>query len=111
MVISRIQEISAVANILKVVMTGFLAFVIAFAITPILTYFLYKYKIGIKIKNNSVDGEKLTYVNKLHKDKSDILPGRSQCCRRIKFIEPIQRRCFSQRYGVAFGGRSNAPTV
>lgn len=70
MVISRIQEISAVANILKVLMTGFLAFVIAFAITPILTHFLYKYKIGIKIKKNSVDGEKLTYVSKLHKDKS-----------------------------------------
>lgn len=51
-------------------MTGFLAFVIAFAVTPILTHFLYKYKIGIKIKNNSVDGEKLTYVSKMHKDKS-----------------------------------------
>ncbi|HEX7586645.1 MAG TPA: phospho-N-acetylmuramoyl-pentapeptide-transferase [Patescibacteria group bacterium] len=70
MVISRIQEISAVANILKVITTGFLAFIIAFAVTPILTHFLYKFKIGIRIKKNSVDGEKLTYVSALHKDKS-----------------------------------------
>ena len=35
-----------------------------------LTHFLYKNKIGIKIKDNSVDGEKLTYVSELHKHKS-----------------------------------------
>jgi len=56
-------------NILKVMTTGFLAFLIAFFLTPVWTHFLYKYKIGIKIKKNSVDGEKLTFVSALHKGK------------------------------------------
>jgi phospho-N-acetylmuramoyl-pentapeptide-transferase len=70
MEISRIQDIPAVINILKITFTGFLAFLLAFFLTPALTYFLYKYKIGIRIKKNSVDGKKLTFVNHLHKDKS-----------------------------------------
>jgi len=68
--ISRIQDIPAVINILKIIVTGFFAFFSAMLLTPIVTHFLYKYKIGIKIKKNSVDGEKLTYVSELHKDKS-----------------------------------------
>jgi len=70
MEISRFQNIPMVVNILKILITGFLAFFIAFVLTPLLTHFLYKYKIGIRIKNNSVDGEKLTFVSRLHKDKS-----------------------------------------
>jgi len=70
MQIAQIQTIPEVINILKVLVTGFLAFVLAFWITPIWTYFLYKYKIGIKIKNKSVDGKELTYVNNLHAGKS-----------------------------------------
>jgi phospho-N-acetylmuramoyl-pentapeptide-transferase len=68
--IARIQEIPIVVNILKVFVTGFLAFLVAFLLTPIVTHFLYKYKIGIKIKENSVDGQPLTFVNRLHKNKS-----------------------------------------
>jgi phospho-N-acetylmuramoyl-pentapeptide-transferase len=67
---SQIQTIPEVINILKVLSTGFLAFVLAFLLTPLLTYFLYKYKIGIKIKSTAVDGEKLTFVSKLHAHKS-----------------------------------------
>ncbi len=67
---AQIQTIPEVVNILKVITTGLLAFVVAFSFTPVLTNFLYKKKIGIKIKQNSVDGQKLTYVNNLHKDKS-----------------------------------------
>ena len=70
MEISRIQDIPAVLNILKILSTGFLAFLISFLLAPLLTHLLYKYKIGIKIKKNSVDGEKLTFVSRLHKDKS-----------------------------------------
>lgn len=70
MYISRIQDIPIVVNIMKVIVTGSLAFIIAFLLTPILTYFLYRYKIGIRIKKNSVDGEELKYINHLHKDKS-----------------------------------------
>lgn len=68
--ISQIQTIPEVINILKVLSTGFLAFILAFALTPVLTYFLYKYKIGIKIKTASVDGKKLTFVSELHKHKN-----------------------------------------
>ncbi len=68
--ISQIQTIPEVINILKVLSTGLLAFLAAFLITPIWTHFLYNHKIGIRIKKKSVDGEKLQYVNQLHKSKS-----------------------------------------
>ncbi len=68
--ISQIQTIPEVVNVLKVLVTGFLAFLLAFFSTPFLTHFLYKEKIGIRIKKRSVDGEKLHYINQLHKDKS-----------------------------------------
>jgi len=70
MEIAQIQKIPEVINILKVLFTGFLAFLIAFFLTPALTHFLYKYKIGIKIKENSVDGQKLTYISEMHKKKA-----------------------------------------
>jgi phospho-N-acetylmuramoyl-pentapeptide-transferase len=70
MELAQIQTIPDVLNVLKVFFTGFLAFLLAFSLTPVLTHFLYKYKIGIKIKTNGVDGEKLTYVSELHKHKS-----------------------------------------
>ena len=70
MQLAQIQTIPEIVNVLKVLMTGALAFFLAFVITPVWTKILYKYKIGIKIKENSVDGKKLTYVNRLHADKS-----------------------------------------
>jgi len=47
-----------------------LAFVLAFLITPLWTNILYKYKCGIRIKTNSVDGQKLSVVSTLHQKKS-----------------------------------------
>jgi phospho-N-acetylmuramoyl-pentapeptide-transferase len=67
--IAQIQTIPEVVNVMKVLFTGFLAFVIAFALTPLMTHFLYKYKIGVKIKTNDVSGEKLTFVSEMHKHK------------------------------------------
>ncbi|KKR21534.1 MAG: Phospho-N-acetylmuramoyl-pentapeptide-transferase [Candidatus Moranbacteria bacterium GW2011_GWA2_39_41] len=67
---AQIQHIPVVVDALKVLVTGFTAFVVAFLLAPVMTHFLYKYKIGIKIKENSVDGEKLTFVSALHKNKS-----------------------------------------
>jgi phospho-N-acetylmuramoyl-pentapeptide-transferase len=67
---SQIQTIPQVINVLKVLATGFLAFALAFAITPLWTKILYHYKIGIKIKSQSVDGEKLTYISQLHAGKA-----------------------------------------
>ncbi len=68
--ISQVQTIPEVFNVMKILITAFFAFIIAFALTPLMTYFLYKYKIGIKIKTNAVDGEKLTFVSEMHKHKS-----------------------------------------
>ena len=63
MELAQIQTLPEVINVLKVLVTGFLSFILAFLFTPILTHFLYKYKIGIKIKDTSVDGKKLTMVS------------------------------------------------
>lgn len=68
--IAQIQTIPEVVNILKILSTGLLAFVLAFLLTPLWTKILYKYKFGIRIKENSVDGKKLTFVSALHKNKS-----------------------------------------
>jgi len=70
MQLAQIQTIPEVVNILKVLSTGLLAFLLAFLITPLWTNILYKYKIGIKIKEHSVDGKKLAFVNKLHAAKA-----------------------------------------
>jgi phospho-N-acetylmuramoyl-pentapeptide-transferase len=67
---AQIQTIPEVLNVLKVLMTGLIAFILAFAITPLWTHLLYKYKFGIKIKSNDVTGNKLTFVSKLHAHKS-----------------------------------------
>lgn len=70
MPIAQIQTIPQVVDVLKVLFTGLMAFGVAFLITPLWTNILYKYKIGIKIKKNSVDGKKLTFVSKLHANKA-----------------------------------------
>ncbi len=68
--IAQIQNVPHVLNVLKVMTTGLLAFLLAFALTPLWTHILYRYKFGIKIKEKSVNGEQLTFVNKLHAAKA-----------------------------------------
>ncbi len=68
--IAQIQNIPHILNVLKVLSTGLLAFLIAFCLTPLWTYLLYRYKFSIKIKEKSVNGEQLTFVNKLHAGKA-----------------------------------------
>lgn len=68
--IAQIQSVPTIINVLKVLTTGLLAFLIAFGLTPLWTHLLYKYKFGIKIKERSVNGEQLTFVNKLHAGKA-----------------------------------------
>jgi phospho-N-acetylmuramoyl-pentapeptide-transferase len=67
---AQFQTVPEIANVIKILVTGLAAFVFAFAITPLWTYILYKYRIGIKIKSTDVNGEKLTFVNKLHAEKA-----------------------------------------
>ncbi len=66
---AEIYTIPEVTNVLKVLVTGMMAFVIAFFLTPFWTDFLYRKKIGIKIKKCDVQGEELSYVNKMHAKK------------------------------------------
>ena len=70
MQIAQIQTIPEVLAIAKVVTLGVFSFGLAMILTPLLAHFLYKYKIGIRIKDKSVDGDKLTYVSKLHAHKA-----------------------------------------
>lgn len=64
--LAQFQNLPVVMNLVKVLMTGLLAFVLAFLLTPIWTHILYRYKIGIRIKENGVSGDRLTFVSKLH---------------------------------------------
>ena len=68
--IAQIQTLPEVINILKVLVTGILAFLLAFFLTPLWAHILYKYRIGIKIKTTSVQGDRLRYVSKLHAKKA-----------------------------------------
>lgn len=68
--VANIQDIPLAMNALKVMATGLLAFLLALFLTPLWTYVLFKYKIGTRIKENSVDGEKLTYISRLHAGKA-----------------------------------------
>lgn len=70
MEIAQLHTIQEIVNVFKVLITGLIAFVIAFVFTPFWTHFLYKYKIGIKIKKKSVSGEKLKIISKLHAKKN-----------------------------------------
>ncbi len=65
-----ITTIPAAMAALKIWIIGTAAFLLAMAWTPLLTHFLYKYKIGVKIKKESVDGEKAPVYHSLHKGKS-----------------------------------------
>ena len=49
MELAQIQTIPEVVNVLKVLITGVLAFLLAFLLTPLWTHLLYKYRIGIHI--------------------------------------------------------------
>jgi phospho-N-acetylmuramoyl-pentapeptide-transferase len=65
-----ITTIPAAMAALKIWILGTMAFVLAMVCAPIVTHFLFKYKIGVKIKKTSVDGQKAPIYHSLHKDKS-----------------------------------------
>ncbi|MDD3486765.1 MAG: phospho-N-acetylmuramoyl-pentapeptide-transferase [Candidatus Moranbacteria bacterium] len=67
---ANITTIPAAMAALKIWIVGTAAFVLAMAWTPLLAKFLYKYKIGIKIKNDSVDGKEAPVYHELHKGKN-----------------------------------------
>ena len=68
--IANIENLPVIMNVIKVLLTGMLTFILAFLLTPLWTHILYQYKFGIRIKDHGVSGDKLTFVNKLHASKS-----------------------------------------
>ncbi len=57
------------SNLISNFLLSFGAFVLAMMITPVYTFFAYKYKFWKKQRTTSTTGEKLTVFNKLHADK------------------------------------------
>ena len=62
-------------NVIKIFILGAMSFVLAFWLTPILTHFLYKYKLWRKsIRTKSIDNKELIYFKKFHSEKEVHVP-------------------------------------
>jgi len=75
--IARVETIPEVLAVAKIIVSVAISFLTAMLFAPVWAHILYKYKIGIKIKTKSVNGEKLTYAGKLHayKDGTPTMGG------------------------------------
>lgn len=62
---NQFQDITLIWNVAKILILAAIAFVATFAWTPLLTYFLYKYKLYQKIRNTG----KTPVYTKMHKAK------------------------------------------
>ncbi len=64
------QQPELTYDLIKVFILTFIAFIVAFGFTPIMTHFLYKYKFWrTKARDTAPDGSKTPIFNKLHKKK------------------------------------------
>ncbi|MBU2635060.1 hypothetical protein KJ841_01125, partial [Patescibacteria group bacterium] len=62
-------------NVIKIFMLGAMSFILAFWLTPILTHFLYKYKLWRKeIRTKSIDNKELFFFKKFHSEKEIHVP-------------------------------------
>ncbi len=62
-------------NAIKMFVLGALSFVLAFWLTPLLTHFLYKYKLWRKeIRTKSIDNKELVYFKQFHSEKETHVP-------------------------------------
>jgi len=62
-------------NVIKIFVLGAISFVLAFWLTPILTHFLYKYKLWRKeIRTRSIDNKELFFFKKFHSEKEVHVP-------------------------------------
>jgi len=62
-------------NVIKIFNLGALSFVIAFLLTPVLTHFLFKYKLWRKeVRTKSIDGKDLVYFKKFHSEQEVRVP-------------------------------------
>lgn len=64
-----------IENIIKVILPAILAFGIGLGITPILTHYLYKYKVWKKIPGKTaVDGTEAKEFNRMHAAREHVVP-------------------------------------
>ncbi|HDZ54610.1 hypothetical protein LCGC14_0101720 [marine sediment metagenome] len=69
------QDIFLLLNIVKIFVLTATAFVIAMALTPLLTHFLYKYKLWRKeAREKTITGEEAPVFLKLHKERETKVP-------------------------------------
>ena len=62
-------------DVIKIFNLGALGFAVAFLLTPVLTHFLYKYKLWRKdVRTKSIDGKDLVYFKQFHSEKEVHVP-------------------------------------
>jgi phospho-N-acetylmuramoyl-pentapeptide-transferase len=62
-------------SVIKMFVVGALSFGVAFWLTPLLTHYLYKYKLWRKeVRTKSIDGKELVYFKKFHSEKETHVP-------------------------------------
>lgn len=62
-------------NAIKIFNLGALGFAVAFLLTPVLTYFLFKYKLWRKeVRTKSIDGKELVYFKQFHSEREVRVP-------------------------------------
>lgn len=62
-------------DVIKIFVLGAMSFVLAFWLTPILTHFLYKYKLWRKdVRTKSIDNKELVYFKQFHSEKEIHVP-------------------------------------
>lgn len=65
----------AAIDVIKIFTLGALSFLLAFWLTPILTKFLYKYKLWKKeVRTKAIDGGEVPYFQKFHKERETTTP-------------------------------------
>lgn len=62
-------------DVIKIFALGTISFVLAFSMTPILTHFLYKYKLWKKkVRQRAIDGREIPIFQKFHREKETNTP-------------------------------------
>ncbi len=65
----------AAVDLIKIFTLGAISFLLAFLLTPLLTHFLYKYKLWRKeVRQKAIDGGKVTVFQKFHKEGETHIP-------------------------------------
>lgn len=62
-------------SVIKIFTIGAVSFIVSFLLTPLLTHFLYKYKLWRKeVRTKSIDGKETVYFQKFHSEREVKVP-------------------------------------